>query len=158
LNQLGEWRQLETQLEAQQNAWYTAATIFEQRYGSFAGTAPGEAREQTASWNELVRLIQQKDRAAIPPGLGAGTVVLLALVAVGIVWPLLALPAPKNSQQVVFLLPWLVLLLLFGLVTYVRARTVLSGLKKKELWNPVQKRYDEYMGNVEAQRGSEGKK
>jgi hypothetical protein len=79
-----------------------------------------------------VRLIQERENAAISPGLLREPLILLVLVVAGILWPLLALPAPENGEQVLFLLPWCILFLLFAWFMYQRADKALSELKNRE--------------------------
>jgi len=63
-------------------------------------------------WGELVRLLRRRDAARFPSVVNRLTFGLLALTAVGILWPLLALEGPSNGRQLAFLIPWVVIVLL----------------------------------------------
>lgn len=156
-DQIGDWRALRTLLHAQQGAWSRAKNQ-EERFrdaylkangpGSIEGPTP-ELERADETWSMLVASLERRQDANFPKFLLSAGGMLILLVIVGSVAPLLALDDPSVGRKSFFLALFLVPLVGFALLTAFEAVRALKVLKRFELWDHVQREYDQYLKNLE---------
>jgi hypothetical protein len=150
LGQMSEWAELKGRLVSLQSVWFLADGAVQSSEMKRGNIALRERAEERRVWSDLVRAIQERERAEMPVEFAIGTAALALLVGVGIIWPLMALEAPTNDTQFVFMIPWTFLLIAFAGFMYLRAIAVLRGLKSQPLWELVEGAYDTYKAEAEA--------
>lgn len=144
LNYTGEWRQLRSRLESTQSAWILQERSTEDVESSHLDTLERQAKvDADRLWLDLKRAIDARRLAKMPRELLWGALLLGVLLLVGSVWPLLVLGGPSNSQQLGFLVPWVIVLAAFGLLMYFQARASLNELKSLKLADRTEGQYEE---------------
>jgi len=141
---MSEWRETADTITTISAAYHAKRNEKKRAQGDPA-TTPGIESEEDRLWSELVRLLKRRDRAEFPrvvKWLAGG---LLALTAVGIVWPLVALDGPSNLEQSTFLVSWSLVVLLVGFGIASEALRSLTSLKKTRLSKELETEYETYM-------------
>ncbi len=152
LGYITDWRELRRRLESTQSRWAfmeSAAEEGERRYSDEAFYLQLRA-EENRLWSELFRAKQEQGHVEMPVELGFAGVVLAALIGIGVIWPLFALAAPSNHLQSVFLLPWMILMVIFAALMYLKARQAYRELKAFQLWDRVEAQYEDQLLQAEA--------
>ncbi len=127
-----DWERLLARLETGQTQWLLTTD----RYHTIERGDVWDHQlsiEKNQRWAELMRAQRELDDARMPAELVVAGILLIGLVAVGIVWPLLALGAPTNGAQISYLSPWGLLILAVGGVMFWRANSALSRLRSFKL-------------------------
>ena len=99
LDFMREWRGTADSIVTTRAAYYAKRSELERAEGNPA-TTPAIESDLDRLWGDLVRLLQRRDAAQFPRVVNRLTTGLLALMAVGIIWPLLALSGPSDWKSV----------------------------------------------------------
>jgi hypothetical protein len=149
LGYMSEWDDLRRRIDSLETGWFPRNVATEG--GRLDPDVEDQVEiEEDRLWMDLVRALDERNRANMHPEMIWGGVLLAVLLGIGTVWPLIALGAPSNRQQWSFLVPWALALLGFGGVMYWRARLVLGDLKAFPLSQRTEREYDQYLLNREA--------
>ena len=156
LNVMSEWRELQARLDRSQRAWQRARIKREATpIGEIIGPLPEAYQREDEAWDELYRAIKERNRTAFPKEFMLGGALLLGLLTVGTVAPLMALGFPNNRLQMVFLAPWSLLVLTFGVLIALRARGTLSQLESFPLLKSTEAELDDQELQEDAWRDRE---
>lgn len=138
---ISDWNDLLVRLETGQTRWLLTSDTFalDSRF----------QLEKGILWAELLRALEEQKRAKMPSEITWGGCLLLALLAMGTAWPLIALQAPDLARKLSFLVPWGVLVLVLVSVMYLRARSVLGQLRRFELSGAAARQYEDYILQME---------
>ena len=144
LDFMREWRGTADSIVTTRAAYYAKRSELERAEGNPA-TTPAIESDLDRLWGDLVRLLQRRDAAQFPRVVNRLTTGLLALMAVGIIWPLLALSGPSDLKQLGFLLPWVVIVLLSAPLIAREARKQLHLLKSVTLLPEWEAEYQRFI-------------
>ena len=112
--------------------------------------------EEDLAWNILLDSLNEQRGATMPRELVWGGACLGALLIVGVLWPLAALAAPARGTKSLFLVPWSLLIALFGALMYTRALSALRELKKAFIWSSVEGKYEQHLIDLDERERREG--
>lgn len=150
LNLLAEWEAIGKALENEEGAWLKALWTMEQTpVGEGEPGLPPAYEKEEVAWDALYRTIKQREQARVPFEIWVSGLILLALLAVGTVWPLVVLDAPSTSTQLRFVIPWSVLILIFAGVAAWRTVKAWRDLKAIGLSRRTEAKVFEYELNAE---------
>ena len=127
---IAEWRDRRTALLRLEREWHAAerAALRTTARDTTTREAAREARERTEdAWFALRVAADERETARFPGELVLTLVVLAALLASGVVAPLVALGAPGNTEQVVYVAVIALLVVGVGLVMTVAAARAFAG-------------------------------
>lgn len=142
---LARWRNLANQLDLIQHAYWSKRRE-SSRSKEGVGTSPSAVlAEKDRLWDELLRLVQDRDAARIPRELAVAAVGITLLTAIGVVWPLMELDVPSTGRQLGFVIPWTIVLGGTAFTVVLEARLALKKLRRTRLLDPIQAEYDSYM-------------
>jgi hypothetical protein len=137
------WQELVTQLDTLESAWQSAENAIRQKGRRQIAVLPNEEMEEGRLFEELRKADREAVVAAMPTELLWAACVLVALLAVGGLWPLLTLGSPSNRIQAGFLGPFSLLVLAFTGLQYWELRRALKKLKAFRLMKYTRRRIDE---------------
>ena len=146
-----EWRETADDIATTRAAYYAKHRELASAKGSGHGTAAIDS-EIDRLWGELVRLLRRRDAARFPSVVDRLTYALLALTAVGIIWPLLTLGGPGNGTQLTFLVPWVAIVLLAAPLIAREARRQLELLRGTTLSEQSEAEYVRFVEGADPNR------
>jgi hypothetical protein len=150
LAQMSEWKDMKVRLVSLQSAWVVADQAVQTSETHRGNVAFSERAEESRLRSDLFRAIEERASAEMPPEYLRGAAALVALIGVGIIWPLITLGSPDNWEQLYFLGPWTLLLIIFMAYGARQARAALTDLKSLPLWERVEGQYEDHLLQLEA--------
>jgi hypothetical protein len=127
-----DWRSLEIELRSALDEWEAADEIIRRRKAGLTAVCADTGVEKDMALSRIKRLLEDRDRVAIPAEFRKGGLLLLLLLVIGTLLPLWHLGAPDNSKQSWFLVPWALVVAMFGRLMYSQAHSVRDHVKSVE--------------------------